>query len=332
MSIARGGSTTRGFTIFEVIVTIGILTIMVLILQGTIDGATRAERRLRATHLATERGERITYELLAAVNGSRMLLDGDDGGDDYLAAIEFGEQPLLAGARLPRVEQLQALAPDEAGDPRTGNVLLFVRESDAVEAVADAASVSVRHIDLYRLVCVYPTQTVRRLIVDPPIEAARDLVVWRSVRYANLAQIQAIDDDEERTSVVADLVNRHDCHHAWDLGAPIATAYYAMGVLGTLSATPETSMSLEEDPDLTVGGRLVYTNVQLARTRAGDFHRRSRLTNDAPATWTPDGFEVKISGLSGARKVWMHVVVETPGGPGVVGVQSNTVIAHPRDL
>ena len=48
MSIARRGQTTRGFTIFEVIVTMGILTIMVLIMQGTIDGATRAERRLRA--------------------------------------------------------------------------------------------------------------------------------------------------------------------------------------------------------------------------------------------------------------------------------------------
>jgi hypothetical protein len=30
--------------------------------------------------------------------------------------------------------------------------------------------------------------------------------------------------------------------------------------------------------------------------------------------------------------VWMHLVLESPGGKGVVGVHANTVIASPRDL
>lgn len=337
MSIARRPAAHRpraqgGFTFFEMVVTLGILTIMVLIVQATVDGAARADRRLRATRVATERGERVTYELLAAVNGSRMLFGGDGVGPDYLARLQFGARPLLPSARLPRMDELHPLEPDPAGDPHTGNVLLFARESDAVEAVADAADGSTRHVDLYRIVCVYPTQTSRKLLADPPVQPARDLVVWRSVRYVNHTQLEAIDDEDERRSVVADLVNRHGVGHAWDVGAPIATAFFALDALGTLSGTPESSIVLEEDPDASDGGRLLYVDVQLARSQVGDPFRRPRLSTDEPATWQPDGFEVKIVGSSGSRKVWMHLVVESPGGRGVVGVQANTVIAHPRDL
>ena len=83
-----------------------------------------------------------------------------------------------------------------------------------------------------------------------------------------------------------------------------------------------------------IAGQRDEQRALLHRTAADhqNFHRRARLSNDDPATWVPDGFEVKITGLSGSRKVWMHLVVESPGGKGIVGVQSNTVIAHPRDL
>lgn len=322
----------RGFTLLEIAVTISLITIMILIVQATVDGTTRAERRLRATQTATERGERITYELLEAVNASRAMFEDDGVGGDYLAAIEFGARPVLPSARLPRIDQARPLEPDLVGDPRTGNILLFASESDAVEVVADAAAGTTRQIDLYRIVCVYPTQTTRKLLSDEPVLEARDLVVWRSIRYASYAQLQAIDDIDERRSVVADLVNRHACDHAWDVGAPIGGAFYGLGILGTIDSIPEVAMSLEEDPDASLGGRLVSSDAQLARTSAGDFHRKARLTVDDPADWTPGGFEVKVVGLSGSRKVWIHMVVESPGGRGIVGVQSNTVIAHPRDL
>ncbi|MDA1193668.1 MAG: hypothetical protein O2894_00635 [Planctomycetota bacterium] len=317
---------------FELAIMMGILSIMALIVQATIDGATRAERRVRAVRTATERSERLTYELLAAVNGSRILLTGDGVGAGYLGALELDARPLLTGARLPRTDALAALAPDEVGDPHTGNILLFARESDAVEAVADAPTAQLRHIDLYRIVCCYPTETDRKLILDAPVQPARDLVVWRSVRYANLTQLQDIEDDDERRSVVADLVGRFGCDLAWDVGAPVDEAFFRLGSLGTIESTPVVPMSIEEDPDAGEGGRLVHAHTQLAPTKAGDPYRRARLSPDDPAVWKPDGFEVKVTGLSGTRKVWMHLVVESPGGKGVVGVQSNTVIAHPRDL
>ena len=333
MSTARPQARREaGFTIFETMITIGILAIMILIVQATIDGASRAERRLQAVRQATERGEAMTYDLLAAVNASRLLFQGDGVGDGYLAALDLAARPLLTGARLPRIGESTGLEPDTTGDPQTGNILLFARESDALEALANPGTGATRYVDLYRLVCAYPTQTTRNLIMDPPVQAARDLVLWRSVRYADLAQLQGIEDPDERRNVVIDLVENHDCHFAWDLGAPVASAFYELGDLGGIDPVAVADMLIDEDPDSSEGGRLVYADVQLAPTRAEDFYRRALMSADDPTVWRPEGLEIKITGPSGARKVWIHVVVEAPQGKGVVGVQACTIIAHPRDL
>ena len=332
MSTARRHRRQGGFTMFEVTVTVGILTIMVLIMEGTIESTRRAERRLDAVRRATERGERLTYELLDEVNASHKLFGSDTVGLDYLDALDLARFPMLGSARLPKIDEINPLMPDPTGDPHTGNALLFVREAAAAPCQADPATGVVRHVDLYRFVCVYPRQSDRTLIVDPPVQNARDLVVWRSVRFANHAQLVDIDDDDERRSVAADLVNRFGIDYAWDPNEPVDAAFFLMDTLGTLSATPSTGMVIDEDLDESEGGRLLYSNVQLAPTDMSDFHRRALMTNDDPATWSPGGFEVKIVGISGQRRVWMHLVVETPGGKGVVGVQASTVIASPRDL
>jgi len=70
----------------------------------------------------------------------------------------------------------------------------------------------------------------------------------------------------------------------------------------------------------------------LARTDATSHPRRSILTADDPATWVPDGFEVKIVGTSGSRKVWMHLVLETQSAKGRVASHVSTLIANTKDL
>lgn len=332
MSTARQRRPESGFTLFEIAVSVGILAVMILILEGTIHGTRKADRRLGAMAKVTDRGERITYELLDEVNASHKIFSGDTIGDDYLDALELTRFPLLSGARLPLIDEAGRLEPDAAGNPRTGNVILFVRESAAAPALANAGTNALRYVDLYRFVCIYPHGTSRRLILDPPIQQARDLIVWRSVRYANHAQLLDIADAGERRSVVADLYNRFGIEHAWDPNAAVDSAFFAMDGLGTLGATPIAGLLIEEDQDVSAGGQLTYANVQLAPTRIGDFHRRSLMTNDAPATWVPDGLEVKIVGLTGSRRVWMHLVVEAAAGKGTVGVHASTVIASPRDI
>ncbi len=330
MSIARARA-QAGFTLFEITVTVGILTVMILIMEGTLEATRKAERRLGAMRVVTDRGERITYELLDEVNASHKIFGGDSVGNDYLAALDLDRFPLLSGARLPLIDEAGRLSPDAVGAPHTGNVILFARESTAAPAFADGSG-TIRYIDLYRFICVYPHATSRRIILDPPIQEARDLIVWRSVRFANHAQLVDIDDDDERDSVVADLFNRFGIEAAWDPNAAVDEAFFPLDALGTLGGTPIPDPLIGEDVDASEGGLLSQANVQLAPTKAGDHHRRGIMTMEAPETWAPDGLEVKIVGLTGSRRVWMRLVVEAAAGKGSVGVHASTVVASPRDL
>ena len=103
---------------------------------------------------------------------------------------------MAADTRLPLIDEVGELGPDESGDPMTGNILLFVEESDPVPCVADGATGTIRYVDTYRFVCVYRSATDVSLVTGSP--RAHDLVVWRSVPYPNRAQLLAIDDADER--------------------------------------------------------------------------------------------------------------------------------------
>ena len=328
----RGRSRERGFTMFEVMVTLIIAGVMATIVEHTLGSAHRAEQQLKAVQRVTERSERMVYEILEEVNRSRMLFQGDARGTGYLDALDLTRDPMLPTARLPVFDEVNALAPDLPGDPRTGSILMFVLEAEAAEAMADAGTAKTRSIDLYRFVCIYPRETTRILLANSQMLPARDLVIWRSVLYPSHAQIAAIEDDDERDSVVADLVARYGCEHAWDSNAEVDSAFYSIGVLGALSQTPVNGIDIDEDLDASARGRLVYADVQLARTRSPDYYRNSRFTTDDPATWVPDGFEVKIVGVSGARKVWYRIAVESQASKDLAAVQACTMTASPRDM
>lgn len=317
---------------FEIAITMALLTIMALVVEGTLGSTHDAERHIDAIRTAVERGERLTYEVLEEVEGSRKLFQGDALGLGYLGALDLGRDPLLPAARLPVFDELGVLGPDAPGDPRTGNILCFVRESDAAPAVADPATGLVRSIDVYRFVCIYPHQTQRQLVVSVGGPLARDLVVWRSVAFPNHAQIVAITDPAQRANVVSDLVTRFGLDLAWNPDGAVDESFFEMTAGGAVSSTPLTGVLVQEDLDVSDRGRLVYANAQLARTDQTTFHRRTVFTLDNPASWAPDGFEVKIVGVSGARKVWLHLVVECQARGGVVVAQGSTVIASPRDL
>jgi len=105
-----------------------------------------------------------------------------------------------------------------------------------------------------------------------------------------------------------------------------------MDEFGNIASTPQADPLIEEDLEASERGRLVYTDVQLARTDNEDPRRRMIFAADDPESWIPYGFEVKIAGASGSRKVWIHMVVEAHAGRGSVLAQDFTVVASTRDL
>lgn len=320
----------RGYTFVEIAFSLAILCLMTFLAERTLTSTHEAERLLQATRLVTERGQRASFEVFQSVSASRKLYQRDAVGQGYLAELDLSRAPLAPDARLPLIDETRELGPDAVGDPRTGNVLLFVQESDPIACVADPATGKIRYVDAYRFVCVYPSRTT--LTVVPEDAPALDLVVWRSVPFPSLSQVVAIDDVTERAVVVADLAGRHGHTHAWDANEAVEDAFFPIDAIGTISGTPTASPTIPEDLTVSDRGRLVYAKLQLSRTDAQTCLRRARFTAAETPTWLPHGFEVKIAGASGSRKVWMHLVVSSPATRGRVAYHPSTMIASARDL
>ena len=326
---AKARARERGFTFVEIAISLVIVSLMALVVERTLASTREAEQMLDAVRRSTERGQNLAYEIREAVSASRKLFGNDVNGNAYLDALDLTRDPLDPNARLPTFDEVNGLGPDGSMDPRTGNMLLFVREADAAPAVADPATGKIRHIDTYRFICIYPRVTSRFIVQIEPREVAKDLVVWRSVAYPSQSQILAVSNATERANVVKDLYDRFGYDMAWDPNGAVPDAFYAMDTLGNIAATPVADPTIDEDQNLSDRGRLVYANVQLGPTDGSVYHKRKIFTVDA---WDPDGFEVKIVGASGSRKVWMHLVVEVQASAGRVTQHTSTVIASTKDL
>jgi hypothetical protein len=307
-----------------------LLTLLAFLVERALTSTYETERYLSAARSATEHGQKVCYDVFEHVSASRKLFQDDDIGLGYLDALDLAQVPTASTSRLPLIDEAGDIAKDEVGRPMTGNVLLFVEEGDPAACIADASSGKVRYVDTYRFVCVYTSQTDRSIVTGKP--PALDLVTWRSVRFPSYPQVAAIEDETERAKVVADLHTRYGYDAVWDPDAAVNAAFYSIGALGDLAATPAASPLIDEDRDVSTRGLLVCRGVQLCRTDASTPARRAILTADDPQVWVPDGFEVKIVGASGSRKVWIHLVVESPSSRGRVVVHPSTMIAGVRDL
>ena len=103
---------------------------------------------------------------------------------------------------------------------------------------------------------------------------------------------------------------------------------------GEIAGQPDTDLKLEEDSVLSEGARLTYAGVRLVETKdVGERQRRAVLSVEPLETWKPDGFEVKVGGASGSRKIWIHTAVESPMQNGRRAVPyAATTVAHARDF
>ncbi len=320
----------EGFTFLEVATVTALLGLATLAVEQTIDGVTSAERLLRSVRNTAVRCQRALYDLREIVFASRKVYQDDALGNGYLAKVDLGRFPRFAGSRLPTIDDAAPLGPDEPNRARTGNVLLFVREADPTPCVVSASKKKVRLIDTYRLVCAYLSESPRVLVTGT--SPALDLVIWRSKAYPSYAQVMSISDAAQRRRVVKDLYLRYGHDQLWEPTRPVATAFFAIDGVGNVSAAPSIVTSLVEDRAVSWGGRLLPESVAVARTDGSSPPRRPLLTTQPTETWTPHGFEVKVAGPSGARRVWMRLCVEQQASRGSVPAHVATAVAETRDL
>lgn len=328
--LRRSRATVRGFTLLEVTIAMVVISMMALVLERTMSSTQETNAYIKALGKAKDRCERATYSIFRDVSGARKVYGGDDVGESYRAALDLGDMVPAPAVRLPVFDTESPLVPDRKGDPRTGNMLLFVRERDPAVCTVDAQAEEFRHIDTYNFVCCYPHLSDRHVVTGDA--KALDLVIWYSVGYASYTQIQAIEDADDRRKVVRALVQVHGITYAWDATCCAETAFYALYAAGHVAASPTEGYDIEEHADLSERGVLVYADTQLARTDRSSHVRRAVFTLKEPGGWEPNGFEVKVVGPSGHRKVWMRTTVEGQSGRGKPAAHASVLIASARDL
>ncbi len=324
------GRAGAGFTFIEMVVVTAIVGLATLMVERTVSSLTDTERTMRAVRNTAERGQRVLYQLRDIVAASRKLYGNEAVGNGYLAKLDLARWPRLVGSRLPTFDEVNPLGPDEAGAPKTGNVLLFVREADPAPCVAYAPTKTIRLIDTYRFVCAYLTQATRSVVAGQP--AALDLVIWRSKAYPNLGQVQGIASLTQRRAVVKELYTRFGHDYLWDPNAPVDASFYGIDALGNVAASPSVLSKVPEDPKASWGPRFVAANMAVARTDLSSTPRKPVFSAEPLATWTPNGFEVKVVGTSGARKVWLRLCVEQQAAAGRVPAFMTTAVASTRDM
>jgi type II secretory pathway pseudopilin PulG len=283
-----------GFTILEMVVTTAILGLTTLVIERTISSVTDAERSMRAIRNTADRCQVASYHLRDEVTSARRLFQSDTVGNAYLAKLGLpAGLPMLPGARLPVFDETKSLGPDTVGSPKTGNILLFTRDTDPVPCIADPVAKKVRLVDAYRFVCIYLTVSTRTLVVGGA--PALDLVEWKSERFPSYAQVASIANATERTNVVKDLYDRHNVDYLWDSTKPVTTAFFAIDGAGNISATATNPSQIPEDRNVSSGGRFVVGNLGVARTDMTSKLRQPVFTVESPSVWTPHGFEVQAS-------------------------------------
>jgi prepilin-type N-terminal cleavage/methylation domain-containing protein len=323
-------SRRRGFTFIEIAVSMIIIGLTTLAIDRTVAGLTGIERTLRAIRNTSERCQRAAYRLRDLVSSARKLYQNDAIGPGYLSRLAIPTSaPMLAGSRLPKFDETHSLGPDLVGDPRSGNLLLLVRELDPLPCVSDPATKKIRAIDAYRFVCVYLTTSTKTLVTGGG--PALDLVEWRSESFPSYAQVMAIPAGIERTRVVQELYTRYGADTLWDMTKDVMTAFYSIDGAGTVSATPTPPTKIPEDLNVSTRGRFVPGNLAVPRTDVTSWPRKPLFTVESPAVWSPHCFEVKIAGPSGSRRVWIRLTVEQQASQGQVPAYEATVVANTRD-
>jgi hypothetical protein len=328
----RASRSTHGFTIIEIVLVVAVVVLLsVLTAQGltTMRDSTDTLASMRRVQL---RGDRVAYTVHRLVESARKLHVRGTVGNDYLDALDLSRHPMAGGTRLPLPDESRPLDVDDGVLPRTGNILLFVNESEPIPCTTNPTTQTLRYIDVYRMVCVYPQLVDNRRVLNRSPLRPKDLVIWASVLFPNHGQLLAITDPTERARVVSALYAEHGCRRAWNPDLPVDEAFFDLNAVGTVSSTATPSPVIEEDPENSPGGRLVYAKVQLARTDPTSVVRRSKLTADDPATWVPDGFEIKVVGTSAQRRVWMRIVVESQSVTARDVCHAVELIAALRDL
>jgi len=304
----KGGE--AGLSLLEVVISLGILSMLFLVILRSTLSVADSNTSMESFNAILVKTQAAMAELHEDVSTARRTFEEDATGRAYFDALEFGALPRATSCLLPINDSLGEFTLDVPADRKVGNSLLVAGEMAPHDFTAPSDGKAYR-VNVYRLVCYYVADY--GFPVAPGLTRF-DLARWESMAFADWATLTAISNATARQEVVADLVSTANIKYAWDPSRAITSAFYELDT--DVSATPEPAFSIPASPVAARYPRAYYRkyNASLSQNNGitGTEAAIPKFTQAlaAPAPGFPHGFEVKIVGPSGARKIKTRIVAE----------------------
>ncbi|MEW6026037.1 MAG: prepilin-type N-terminal cleavage/methylation domain-containing protein [Planctomycetota bacterium] len=303
----------RGVTLLEMMIALVCLSAIVLATFEIMTQSYNTNATVNAWNMLTQWGQKAINQMNLDITQACVIYQNDTLGNGYVDDLQSDANfPALFGSVLPLINQNGTFGPDTTVS-YTGNALLYA--TNTTPFVSDALT-NTRRVDMYRLVAYYLSPITQTIGAKP---TSLRLVKWVSKEFADYNHVMSITTTE-RADFVYDLYFDRDIRHLWIPRNTSNTAFYAIDEYGNVNATPEPSFTIPTGVD-TDGSAMVKNVINdLGRGFA------TVAWNNSAAFSTPDlvpkfaqgneggsgfphGLEVQIIGPTGARQVFIRLVL-----------------------
>jgi hypothetical protein len=313
MADARDGDgrDEPGMSLVEAIVSITILSFLLLVILQSTTTVSDSTTAIESYNLVLVETQKAVSQMHEDVATARKIFENDALGQTYVKFVDYGTHPLAATALLPIIQPLGEFTLDAVGDRRTGNILMVVGEMSPYSFTAPSNGKTYR-ISVFRLICYYVSD--RGFPVANGLSRF-DLVRWESEAFVDYVALSNLPPLEltARSEMVVDMVTNGGIHYAWDPTQLADAAFFKLDTdvaPVTVGAMPIPASRVNERVPK---GYYAWRNAALASNNGIVNSEASvpKFTQPIPAgIGFPHGFEVKVVGPSGARKIKVRVVAE----------------------
>ena len=323
----RAAHSQSGFSLVEITVVLAIVSGLLLICYSMIEQTVRATMFNESHNDLAIMTQRAVNLMQMEIVQSRAVYQEDAIGQAYRTALQIpGTVPRWNNTLLPMLQIDPTMAPDTGTgtDRFTGNSLLVVRQLEPLSVLYDhdnnVNTPMVEFLaDRYRFEYFYLSPNASRSFAGSGFTL--DLLQSTSVEFADYFQLSSLTTAQIQKIVPA--IIAAGVARAWNPGQPIGTAFYDLsgatdGAFNAAIRNPTISIAstISLFPGLRggrIGGRMDYSLAFVPTSPARPYPLRMPITvyakPDASLPAFPAGFEVKIAGPAGSRKVMTRVLL-----------------------
>jgi len=339
----------RGMSLVELLVVMAVVSGLLIIVYSMIEEAMKASMFGESHNDMIIMTQRVVNRLQSEVLQSRVAFQEDATGSAYRAAMQIPAAPLKwPDTLLPVFQTTDATLDPDVGngtDRFAGNSLLIVRQLAPLSIMYDddgnANTPDVEFLaDHYRFEYEYMVMNPARSFSGNGFYL--DLMESRSSEYADYFQLAGLTAAQMKAIVPK--IQAAGISRAWDPGQPVDTAFYdlapaAAGAFGAAIVKPKIDIASTTTllPDMRGGrisGRIEYSIAFIPAAPAKPYPLMQPVAFYAKADPTipkfPAGFEVKIAGPAGHRKVGMRLMMMSNYRAGKYESQQGFVTASAR--